>query len=152
MGYRQEIPMENAYRHQLRKEYERPLMKNTIMMAILFLGFSLLIFQNNLFNKEANYILPFFLIPMLLVCYKLYLRLKLHKLHYLMDADYGFIIKEQMTITKVFHTPAGINIYWLDSDDIKTFTPNPYRHFNVGEQVVIYYLKYSKEYLAYEIA
>lgn len=55
-----------------------------------------------------------------------------------------------MTITKVFHTPAGINIYWLESDDIKTFTPNPYRHFNVGDQVVIYYLKYSKEYLAYE--
>lgn len=103
------------------------------------------------FGKDGfNYFILLLLIPFGYIIMIFYGKLSKQNLHFFKDSEFGFIIKEQMTITKVFHTPAGINIYWLDSDDIKTFTPNPYRYFNAGDQVVIYYLKYSKEYLAYE--
>jgi len=72
--------------------------------------------------------------------------------HYLKDAASGRIVKERMHITKVFDTPAGINIYYLDSAEIRTFTPDPYRIFHEGDSVVIYYLEHSLKYLAYEPA
>jgi hypothetical protein len=151
MGYSEEIPMEEPYRQQLRKNYQVPLWKNTIMIAVVFGGFSLLAFQNILFESVSYWFLLFF-VPLLIICYFFYKRLEQYKIHYLKDAVFGFIIKERVTIIKVLETPASINIYWLDCDSIKTFTPDPYRYFNVGDQVVIYYLKYSKEYLAYEMA
>lgn len=149
MRYREEIPMEEDYRQQLLKNYQRPRRINTIMIGIVFLGFSFLLFQNILF-QSVNHIFLLLLAPLVVICYLFYKKLEQYKIHYLKDALFGFIIKEQVTITKVFETPAGINIYWIDCDAIKTFIPDPYRYFNTGDQVVIYYLKYSKEYLAYE--
>jgi hypothetical protein len=146
----EEIPMEEPYRQQLLKNYQGPRRKNTIMIGIIFLGFSILLFQNILF-ESVNYAILLLFLPLVVFCYLFYKKLEQYKIHYLKDAMFGFIIKEQTTITKVFETPAGINIYWLDCDAIKTFTPDPYRYFNEGDQVVIYYLKYSKEYLAYEM-
>jgi hypothetical protein len=151
MAYREEIPMEEPYRQQLLKSYQGPRRKNTIMIGIVFLGFSFLLFQNILFQSVSYFFLILFA-PLVVVCYLFYKKLEQYKIHYLKDAVFGFIIKERVTITKVFETPAGINIYWIDCDAIKTFTPDPYCHFYAGDQVVIYYLKYSKEYLAYEMA
>lgn len=151
MGYRQEIPMEEDYRLQLRDRYHKPLRRNAIAMIIVGIGLLFLI-GIAFFRKDGlNYLALFLLIPYTLLMMILYPKLIKHNLHFFKDSEHGFIIKERMTITKVFHTPVGINIYWLDSDDIKTFTPDPYRHFNEGDQVVIYYLKYSRDYLGYEI-
>jgi hypothetical protein len=80
-----------------------------------------------------------------------YPKFKKMNIHYKHDAAFGMIVKEQTSIIKVFDTPVGINIYWLGSDSIKTFTPDPYRIFREGDVVTIYYLKFSKEYLAYDI-
>jgi hypothetical protein len=151
MKYQEEIPMEEPYKQQLLKNYQGPRRKNTIMIGIVFFGFSILLFQNILFER-VNYAILLLFLPLVVICYMFYKKLEQYKIHYLKDAVFGFIIKEQVTITKVFETPAGINIYWLDCDAIKTFIPDPYRYFNEGDQVVIYYLKYSKEYLAYETA
>lgn len=74
------------------------------------------------------------------------------KRHYKEDADFGYIAKERVHISSVYPTPAGINIYWLDSESILSFTPDPYRHFSVGDPVTIYYLENSKEYLAYDFS
>lgn len=90
-------------------------------------------------------------LPFLYIYIHTYFLLAKRGIHYLKDAQFGFIVKEHMTISKVFDTPSGINIYWLASDEIKTFVPDPYRHFREGDTVFIYYLKHSKEYLAYEL-
>lgn len=90
-------------------------------------------------------------LPFLYIYIHTYFLLAKRGIHYLKDAQFGFIVKERMTISKVFDTPSGINIYWLASDDIRSFVPDPYRHFREGDTVSIYYLKHSKEYLAYEL-
>jgi len=92
-----------------------------------------------------------FTIVLIIFNLKAYSQFRSQNICFLKDAEFGMIVKEQMCITKVFDTPAGINIYWLDSDSIKTFTPDPYRIFREGDIVTIYYLKFSKEYLAYEL-
>lgn len=151
MGYQEEIPMEEAYRLQLREQYFKPRRRSTILIVVFAIAV-LLILGSVAFGKDGfNYLVLFLLLPFGFVIMLLYAKLKKNNLHYFQDSKLGFIIKEQMTITKVFHTPAGINIYWLDSDDIKTFTPDPYRHFNEGDTVWIYYLRYSRLYLAYEM-
>ncbi|PZF72409.1 hypothetical protein [Taibaiella soli] len=71
--------------------------------------------------------------------------------HFKQDAEFGQIVKEKVHITSAYETPMGYNIYWLDSESILSFTPEPYRHFYVGDVATIYYLKFSKEYLAYEV-
>jgi hypothetical protein len=151
MQYRQEIPMEEDYRLHLRSRYHKPFRRNAISMVNI--GIALLALIGVAFYRKdgLNYYALFLLIPYGLLMMIIYPKLIKHNRHFLKDSEFGFIIKERVTITKVFHTPAGINIYWLDSDDIKTFTPDPYRHFNQGDEVVIYYLKYSKEYLGYDI-
>ena len=150
MRYQEEIPMEEDYRLQLRNQYLKPLRRSTIAIVI-FVIVILFIMGGAFFGKDGfNYFILLLMIPIGFVIMIFYGKLSKQNLHFLKDSEFGFIIKEQVTITKVFETPAGINIYWLDCDAIKTFTPDPYRYFNEGDQVVIYYLKYSKEYLAYE--
>lgn len=146
------IPMEESYRQQLKSRYLVPLKKNAIAIAVFTVCVSALIITFSLsWEGHSNYYLLLLLLPLIFVCFQLYQKMAQHNLHYFKDADYGMIIKERCTITRVFTTPAGINIYWLDSDSIKTFTPDPYRNFIQGDTVFIYYLKYAKEYLGYEI-
>jgi hypothetical protein len=146
----EEIPMDEPYRQQLKDRYTRPLQRNTIVISIFVIGILLAVGVALSGKTGSIFFLLLLLIPFGYFIMSFYSTLSRHNLHFYKDAEFGFIIKEQMTISKVFHTPAGINIYWLESDDIKTFTPNPYQHFHEGDQVFIYYLKYSKEYLAYE--
>lgn len=151
MGYTEELPMEEPYRLQLRDQYLKPLRRSTIGMVIFAIAILAMLGAAFFRNGGLHYAVLLLLIPLGYIFMVFYNKSSKHNLHFFKDSEFGFIIKEQMTIIKVFDTPAGINIYWLDSDDIKTFTPNPYRHFKQGDQVVIYYLKYSKEYLAYEL-
>ncbi|RYZ28637.1 MAG: hypothetical protein EOP49_41310 [Sphingobacteriales bacterium] len=146
------IPMEPAYRAQLRQQYLVPLQRNIVMIVVLTVAL-LCIPLFVLFGTKAeiNYYGFLFLIPVVLIPFPLYRKMANHKRYYFEDAAYGFIVKEQVTIIKVFETPAGINIYWLDHDTIKTFTPDPYRHFHTGEVLCIYYLKHAAEYLAYDL-
>ena len=116
----------------------------------LFMGsFSFLIIFNAI--EDDNYSLLYILIPFVLVGLIIFPKIYRYKRHYYQDYQLGHLIKEFVVITKVFDTPSGINIYWISSDAIKTFVPNPYRRFREGDLVFIYYLKYSKEYLAYEL-
>lgn len=144
--------MEEPYRQQLKKQYQVPLRKNGIMVAVFMVCISVLIIVFSLnWQGSPNYYLLLLLLPLAFICWLLYKKLAQHNIHYFKDYEYGMIIKERTSITRIFATPAGVNIYWLDSDSIKTFTPNPYRNFIQGDKVIVYYLKYAKEYLGYEI-
>jgi hypothetical protein len=151
MRYREEIPMEEDYRMQLRNQYLRPLRRSTIAIVIFVVVILCITGAAFLGRDGFNVFSLLLLIPFGYVIMIFYGKLSKLNLHFFKDSEFGFIIKERVTITKVFETPAGINIYWIDCDAIKTFTPDPYHYFNAGDQVVIYYLKYSKEYLAYEM-
>jgi hypothetical protein len=152
MRYIEEIPMEEPYRQQLRNQYLKPLRRGTIAIVI-FVIIILSIIGGAFFGTDGlSYFILLLLIPFGYIIMIFYGKLSKQNIHFLKDSEFGFIIKEQVTITKVFETPAGINIYWIDCDAIKTFTPDPYCHFYAGDRVVIYYLKYSKEYLAYEMS
>jgi len=147
----EEIPMEPAYRAQLREQYLKPFRGSMVMLTLL--AMALLCIQLFIvfgLRKEPNYYGFLFLIVIIQIVVALYRKMANYKRYYMEDAQYGFIIKDLVMIIKVFETPAGINIYWLDHDTIKTFTPDPYLHFRTGDLVNIYYLKHSAEYLAYD--
>lgn len=143
------IPMEADYKEQLKKAYIKPFRRNVILISCFLFFIPLFIVYKAI--DQANYFILLFLL--LFGYFYLFLLNKFRQMkrHYYEDAQLGYIIKEQTVVTRVFNTPAGITIYWLSSEDIKTFTPDPYRHFREGEVVTIYYLKHSKEYLAYEL-
>lgn len=157
--------MEPDFRYSLEARFRAPFRRNVIVMTIIFvLLYAIIITATNYreegwiwFSPEREerwFLLIFDILlslALLRIYFRMYNRFVQMNRHYLQDAAFGFIIKEQMSITRVFDTPSGINIYWLSSDDIKTFVPDPYRIFRKGDQVFIYYLKYSKEYLAYEL-
>ncbi|WP_118974565.1 hypothetical protein [Taibaiella koreensis] len=143
------IPMEEDYKDQLRLAYLRPLRKGVGLLSaftflIAFMGVYIAI------HRSAYHIL-FFLLPLGFAYLYILNKLRQVKLHYYKDYRLGYIVKEQVKITKVFDTPSGINIYWLSSEDIKSFVPDPYRIFREGDRVFVYYLKHAKEYLAYEL-
>lgn len=163
------IPMEDDFRNALRKRYYAPLGRNIISISVMVVAFYVIVaFGASSGTKDGSLefagkhggamvvsmgALYFWLAIALAFFYLLFLfRLLRYKIHYKKDAEFGQIAKERVHITDVIYTPAGINIYWLDSQCIFTFTPDPYRHFSVGDAVTIYYLKFSKEYLAYEIS
>ena len=150
------IPMEADFRAALREKYTKPYKKNiTVLTTALLVVYLAVMVALYVYSKQTGTLLigPMIgvTIGFLLVFWMAYPKFKKQNLHYLEDADFGQIIKERTHITKVFDTPVGINIYWLDCDAIKTFTPDPYRIFREGDWVTIYYLKFSKEYLAYEL-
>lgn len=151
------IPMEADFRQEIRYRYIKPLRRNISILTGCLLLIYALISISILPTKEQEaksvlagmlFVTVGFLIMFIWFAYPKFRKLNLH---YLKDAEFGQIIKERTYITKVFDTPAGINIYWLGCDAIKTFTPDPYRIFREGDWVTIYYLKFSKEYLAYEL-
>lgn len=162
------IPMEAAFKLGLEGKYRKPFRNNVTIMTIAFLLLYLFILAacsataiNGLIKtssrsgqvsmvKVAVFDTGLTIVAVLLYLH-LFAKFARMNIHYLKDADFGFVVKERMVISKVFPTPAGIHIYWLDSPAIKTFTPDPYRHFREGDSVAIYYLKHSKEYLAYEV-
>ena len=147
--------MEIDFREEIRSRYTKPYKRNmlTLIVCLTFAYIGIIAGQLYVGQSEKN--IPFtplivVTIGFLLIGWMAYPKFKEMNIHYKQDAEFGMIVKEQTSITKVFETPAGINIYWLDSDSIKTFTPDPYLIFRVGDEVTIYYLKFSKEYLAYE--
>ena len=147
--------MEAAFQQALKERYTKPFRKNvTVLIASLIIFYGLIIFSLFSFKDKVSplSIGPIIVITLgfLLVFWMAYPRFKKMNIHYLDDAGFGQIVKEQTYITKVFDTPAGINIYWLNCAAVKTFTPDPYRTFREGDTVTIYYLKYSQDYLAYE--
>ncbi len=149
MEHMELIPMEADYKEELKRAYLKPLRRNVALLSCFLAFIPLLIVY--LAISQGNYFILLFLL--LFGYFYLFLLHKFRqvKRHYYEDAQLGYIVKEQTIVTKVFPTPVGINIYWLSSEDIKTFTPDPYRHFREGERVTIYYLKHSKEYLAYSL-
>jgi len=145
------IPMEPALQQALKDRYTKPFRRNVMSLIIsLLIIYGFIIFS--LLYFKAVSVAPFAVVTIgfLLVFWMAYPKFKKMNLYYLDDANFGQIVKEQTYITKVFDTPAGINIYWLNCAAVKTFTPDPYRLFSEGDHVTIYYLKYSQDYLAYE--
>lgn len=147
------IKMESDFREETGNRYYKPYKRNMgVLISCLVLAYMLII--GGQLISQSGKINPAPLIVVttgfLFAFWLAYPKFKKMNIHYKYDAAFGMIVKEQTSIIKVFHTPAGIDIYWLDSDSIKTFTPDPYRNFREGDVVTIYYLKFSKEYLAYE--
>lgn len=124
-------------------------------MVALVLMYSLIIGGQLIFGDDGNKIsiapIAVITVVFLFILWMAYPKFKKMNIHYLEDADFGMIAKEKVSVINVFDTPSGINIYWLNSATIKSFTPDPYRIFREGDEVVIYYLKHSAEYLAYEL-
>jgi len=59
------------------------------------------------------------------------------------------VIKEIVTISQSHTTPAGITIYWTDSENIQALEPSEIS-YEMGEQIQIYYTPYSKHILKIE--
>ncbi|PZF72408.1 hypothetical protein DN068_13730 [Taibaiella soli] len=163
--------MEDDFRKALRARYYVPVRKNIILISVMVIAFYVIVVSGASSGAKDGFLeflgkreggetvavsmgaLYFWLAIALGFFYLLFLfRLLRYKIHYKKDAEFGQIVKEKVHVTDVVYTPAGINIYWLDSESILTFTPEPYYHFKVGDSVAIYYLKYSKEYLAYDFS
>jgi len=143
------IPMTPDFRRQVRNRYRIPLYLSTFMLAGFMALFSVPFIRTALEDNNPDMLwaqLPFTLMGLLI-----YLKIYRHKRHYYRDYQWGHVVKERVAVTKVFDTPSGINIYWLSSETIKSFVPDPYRLLRKGDVLAIYYLKYSKEYLAYEL-
>lgn len=158
------IPMDAELKLSLIDKYRKPFRSNVIILTVVFVLLYLIIFlSSNGFLKDASVpdsntggmrsILFNIGLPaiMFIVYSNVYSKFKKMNIHFLKDAESGMIAKAQMCIINVFDTPSGINIYWLDSPVIKSFTPDPYRTLRNGDVVVIYYLEYSAQYLAYEL-
>ncbi|WP_190277364.1 hypothetical protein [Taibaiella lutea] len=148
--------MEPDFREEIRGRYIRPYKRNmTVLISCLILAYIVITGGQLLAGQPENKInfapLIVVTIGFIFAFWLAYPKFKKMNIHYKHDAEYGMIVKEQTSVIKVFDTPAGINIYWLDCDAIKTFTPDPYRAFREGDVVTIYYLKFSKEYLAYDL-
>lgn len=142
------VPMEPDFREEIRRKYTGPLLRNGLAFGLFIGYFSFLIISDVI--RGHDYDMLYVFIPFLLVGLVIVPKIYRYKRHYYKDYQLGYVVKELVVITKVFDTPSGINIYWLSSDAIKTFVPNPYRIFREGDLLAIYYLKYSKEYLDYE--
>lgn len=145
--------MEPDFREEIRNRYIKPYKRNmSALISCLIFVYIVIIGGQFLTGDKINPgPLIVVTIGFLFVFWLAYPKFKKMNIYYKNDAEFGMIVKERTSITKIFDTPAGINIYWLDSDSIKTFTPDPYRIFREGDVVTIYYLKFSKEYLAYEL-
>ncbi len=141
------VLMEHPYREALRKKYINPLRVHLSILLFFFFTVPFIIVVQKGFDMFIIVILIIFFF----VFSSFFFAVIRHKLHYYKDYKFGFVIKERFVITRTMQTPSGICIYWLSSNDIKSFTPDPYRIFNTGDEVTIYYLKHSKEYLAYEL-
>jgi hypothetical protein len=143
------IPMEPDFRLQVKKNYAIPFYRNTFTLSVFmaFCTFPLL----RTAIAETNWEMLWGLLPLALLALFIFPKIYRYKRHYYKDYQLGYVVKEFVVITKVFDTPSGINIYWLSSDAIKSFVPSPYRILREGDLLFIYYLKYSKEYLAYEL-
>jgi hypothetical protein len=149
-------PMDAAMQQELRAKYVRPFKRNIItLVSTLLLIYLLIIVGQFFFTDQSSGIAwgPFLVVTIgfLLVFLMAYPKFKNMNIHFLKDAESGRIAKAQVHIINVFDTPSGINIYWLDSPVIKSFTPEPYRTFRNGDVVVIYYLEHAAQYLAYEL-
>lgn len=162
------IPMDDDFRNALRERYYTPLRKNIIFLTIVaVILYAIVVFgaissaKDGMLEFESKKAVPV-AVPIAALCFWLAITLGFfyafgltrflgYKICYKKDAEFGQIMKERAHISDVIYTPAGINIYWLDSASILTFTPDPCRHFGIGDPVTIYYLKYSKEYLSYEV-
>lgn len=150
------IPMEADFQREIKEKYTKPYRRNMIVLVLSLSVIYGAILMGQIFLRDAgsemNYT-PVIIttIGFILVFFMAYPKFKKMNIHFLEDATFGMIVKERMSVINVFDTPSGINIYWLDSPVIKSFTPDPYRIFREGDEVVVYYLKYSAQYLAYEI-
>lgn len=156
IGKREYITMETNFREEIRSRYTKPYRRNITMLIAgaltIFIMIASAYFASKAKDPNTGYA-PFVItaIGFTVVGLMAYPKFKKMNIHYRHDAEFGMIVKEQTAVIKVFDTPAGINIYWLDSDSIKTFTPDPYRIFREGDVVNIYYLEHAGEYLSYEI-
>lgn len=150
------IPMDATFREEIKRRYTKPRNLHMTLLTIVFFGFYLMFLcavdkgWDHPFWTIAAVTIGFMFKAVLFYVIMMFFFLQ-YKICYLKDANLGQIAKERMLITKAERTPAGISIYWLDSESIMTFIPDPQRFFNAGDTVTIYYLKYSKEYLSYEV-
>jgi hypothetical protein len=153
MEQQEYIVMEPDFREEIRSRYTKPYKRNmTVLISCLFLAYILIVGGQLLADQNKVNFAPLIVVTIgfIFAFWLAYPKFKKMNIHYKDDAEFGMIVKEKTSIIKVFDTPAGINIYWLSSDSIKTFTPDPYRIFREGDVITIYYLKFSKEYLAYD--
>lgn len=158
------IPMEPAFRQQVEDRYRVPLRDRlTRLVVTAVILFFVIVLASNRTEQgfvwtsgdgegRGGYLMidAIIAVAMLGMGFVVYGKLAAMNRHYLYDAHFGYIVKEKVSITKVFDTPSGINIYWLSSEEIKTFVPEPYRSFRRGDTLTIFYLKHAREYLAYE--
>lgn len=148
--------MEPDFKNEIRRKYTVPYKRNMMVLVLSLLVIYGAILSGILFSKDANAEMNYtpviiMTIGFILVFFMAYPKFKKMNFHFWEDAEFGMIVKERMSVINVFDTPSGINIYWLDSPIIKSFTPDPYLIFREGDEVIIYYLKYSAQYLAYEV-
>jgi|GEM_PF-5437663 len=161
------IPMNPGYRRQLKNRYCTPLLLRLIFCFIFLTFIHLLVLSSALDNGEQyitiitsrmrkvtlsrEALTTTILFSFLSLGYLTVKTLTRIGRHYYKDYRLGHIVKEYAHISNVVDTPAGIYIYWTDSDVIFTFVPDPPRILAIGTPVTLYYLRYTKECLRYEI-
>ncbi len=143
------VPMEPEFRVEIKRRYTNPLQRNGIVFGLFISYFGFLIISDAIEQRDAD--LLYIFIPFLLLGLVIVPKIYRYKRYYYQDYQLGYVVKELVAVTKVFDTPSGVNIYWLSSDAIKTFVPDPYRHLREGDLLFIYYLRYAKEYLGCDL-
>jgi hypothetical protein len=145
------VPMDEDMQFTLYAKYTMPLQRNIILLIVISLLFYGIVAGAANTGTPGSFYLLLAIVMSGIDFFMVFTTLLQYNLAYKKDAQFGKIVKEKAHISAVYSTPVGYNIYWLDSLSIMTFNPDPYRSFNVGDAVTIYYLKFSKQYLAYEI-
>jgi len=161
------ILMEPGYRQHLKNKYYTPLILRLLFCGLFLITVHLLILGNGLEHADPNItiikarfhkvsiskgaFISTILCSFLTLGYTTIKMLTAIGRHYYQDYRFGYVIREHTCISRIMPTPAGINIYWLNSDAIFTFMPDPYVVLTEGAPVIISYLKYTKELLKYEL-
>lgn len=145
------VPMEEDMQFALYAKYTMPLQRNIILLIVISLLFYGIVAGAADTGTSGSFYLLLAIVMSGIDFFMIYTTFLQYNLPYKKDAQFGQIVKEKAHISAVYSTPVGYNIYWLDSRSIMTFNPEPYRNFKVGDPVTIYYLKFSKQYLTYEV-
>ncbi len=92
-------------------------------------------------------------VSIVLLCMLIFYALIINTKSYRFYRDYksSTIIKEQAKIEGVLATPAGLTVYVLDSKAIPSIVTENEHSLAIGQAINIYYLKYAKSLLKYEV-
>lgn len=164
-------PMEADCRSWLLKTHVRPLKRKAIIAitaSVIAITTSLLspregrlvysvlhprIVRSNITATISMEDFIFINVSIVLLCMLIFYALIINTKSYRFYRDYksSTIIKEQAKIEGVLATPAGLTVYVLDSKAIPSIVTENEHSLAVGQAINIYYLKYAKSLLKYEV-